>query len=98
MTGARRPWRLILGEDLGHHLVDAEVGADGLGDLPGVAGDHHDPAAHGLELADGVAGLGADLVFEGDAADADVEHLPMTIAAAIVPFVRVSRWRSPSCR
>ena len=35
--------RLVLGEHLGEHLVDAEVAADGLGDLAGVAGDHHDP-------------------------------------------------------
>ena len=33
---------LVFGEDLGEHLVDAELAADGVGDLAGVAGDHHD--------------------------------------------------------
>ncbi len=61
--------RLVLGEDLGEHLVDAEVGADGVGHLAGVAGDHHHSTAHLPELVDGLAGLGADLVLEGQGAD-----------------------------
>ena len=37
---------LVLGQDLGEHLVDAEVGPDRIGDLAGVAGDHHDAPTH----------------------------------------------------
>ena len=49
---------------------DADVGGDGLGDLSGVAGDHHDPLhAEGTEVLDGLAGLRSDLVLEGEHAD-----------------------------
>ena len=61
---------LVLGEHLGEHLVDAEVAADGVGDLAGVAGDHrHRRRPCALQLVDGLAGLGADLVLERERAD-----------------------------
>jgi hypothetical protein len=60
---------LVLGEDLGHDLVDAEVGADGVGHLAGVAGDHDDPLAHGLELGHRFPGFRAQFVLQGQRPD-----------------------------
>ena len=61
---------LVLWKHLGEDLVDADVGGDTLGDLAGVAGDHHDQLdAEGVELGDGLAGLGTDLVFQRQRAD-----------------------------
>ena len=54
--------------------------ADGLGDLSSVAGDHHDPLdTHLVQLVDGLAGFGTDLVLQGERADdhgvtGEVEH------------------------
>ena len=60
---------LVLGEDLGEHFVDTEVGADRFGDLGGVTGDHDDPPAHGPQLGYRLSCLQADLVFEGETSD-----------------------------
>ncbi len=96
---------LVLGEDLGEDLVDAEVAADGVGDLPGVAGDHRHVDAHPAEVVDGLSGLGADLVLERERADdrrrrgagtARRRHAPPSrdrIAAARRGH-RAPRWRS----
>ena len=51
---------------LGQHLVDPEVPPDGLGDRPGVTGDHDDVDALGVQGIDGGLGLGPDLVGIGD--------------------------------
>ena len=56
---------LVLGQHLGEHLVDPEV-PDGLGDRPGVTGDHDDVDALGVQGIDGGLGLGPDLVGIGD--------------------------------
>ena len=43
---------------------------DGVGDGPGVAGDHDDVVdAEAVELGDGLGRLGPDLVLEGERAD-----------------------------
>jgi hypothetical protein len=71
-TTSPRSWRsatgvLVLGEDLGEDLVDAELGGDGVGDLLGVAGDHRHPHPGGVQGVDGLAGHLAHLVLEGEA-------------------------------
>ena len=60
---------LVFGEDLGEDLVDAELAADGVGDLPGVAGDHRHVDPDPAEVVDGLSGLGSDLVLEGERSD-----------------------------
>ena len=70
---------LVFGEDLGEHVVDAEVAADGVGDLAGVAGDHRHVDTHLAQVGDGLAGFGSDLVLERHGADdlgvvGEVEH------------------------
>ena len=52
---------LVLGQHLGEHLVDAELGGDGVRDRAGVAGDHRDRRdAHRVQVGDGLARFGAD--------------------------------------
>jgi hypothetical protein len=60
---------LGLGQDLREHLVDAELGRDRVGDLPGVAGDHRDLDAERVQRLDGLPGLLAHLVGERERAD-----------------------------
>ena len=80
--------RLVLGQDLREHLVDAEVTADRFADLAGVAGDHHHVPAHRLELGDGVAGLGPDLVLERDPTDDRVAaHQVQDRGAPLLPLL-----------
>ena len=80
---------LVLGEHLGEDLVDAEVAADGVGDLAGVTGDHHHPSTPiWRRSSTACAGLGADLVLERERADDlvvadEVEHG----GAALLPLV-----------
>jgi hypothetical protein len=50
-------------------LVDTEIGGHGVGDLVGVAGDHHYPPAEPVQLLDGLAGLGADRVLQRECPD-----------------------------
>src|SRR5690606_24974210 len=62
---------LVLREHLGGDLVDTgpevQIGGDRLGDRPGVAGDHRDLLdAQFAELGDGLRGLRAYLVLQGD--------------------------------
>jgi hypothetical protein len=56
--------------------------------LAGVAGDHYNASAHRLQVADGGASLGSDLVLEREPADdpvalEEVEHG----CAAVLPLV-----------
>ena len=69
--GARRPRVLVFGEHLGEHLVDARRSArDALGDLAGVAGDHHDRLhARARAAARPRRALRADLVLERERTD-----------------------------
>jgi len=59
----------VLRQDLGEHLVDAQLVADALCDLAGVAGDHRHVDAHLAQLGHGLARLGPDLVLESHRAD-----------------------------
>jgi hypothetical protein len=67
------------------NLVDAGVGADGVGHLSGVAGDHHHAHAAPVQGVDRRARLAANLVLEGErsgdltVAD-DVQHRRTTRA------------------
>ena len=70
---------LVFGEHLGEDLVDAELRGDGVGDLAGIAGDHHDADAESLEVLDRRACFGANLVLDREGADDvvvtyEVEH------------------------
>jgi hypothetical protein len=60
---------LVLVEDLGEHLVDAELVGDVLGDRVGVAGDHHDVDAPVVQRVDSKLRLRTDLVFERERPD-----------------------------
>ncbi len=65
---------LVLRQDLGKDLIDADVGRDPLGDLARVPGDHHDQLdPEGVELGDGLACLGPDLVLQRQRADDPVD-------------------------
>ena len=59
---------LVLGEHLGEHPVDAELGCDRFGHLAGVAGDHRHLDTEPLQLLDRLSGFGADLVFHREGA------------------------------
>ena len=65
---------LLLGQHLGHHLVDAELARDGLGDLSGISGDHHDAHTFGVQRFDRGARLGPHGVFQRDRADHSARH------------------------
>ena len=70
---------LVLGEDFGKDLLDAEVAADGFGDLAGVTGENRHVDAHLAQVGDGLAGFRADLVLECDGTNdlsviGEVEH------------------------
>lgn len=57
------PVALVLGQQFGLNLIDAELGADPLGRCPVVAGQHHDPAdPGGMRRPERGAGLGTDRV------------------------------------
>ena len=51
-------------QDLGEIVVEPQVGRDGRGNGPAVAGQHHAPVAHGPEFGHGLPGLGTDHVRE----------------------------------
>ena len=79
---------LVLRQHLGEHLVDAELGADRVGDLPRVAGDHRHAYAAPVQPVDRLARLGADLVLERErAGDLPVAHDVQHRRAARPPAV-----------
>ena len=71
---------LVLGQDLGEHLVDPELPPDVVGHGARVARDHHDVVdAQAVEVGDGLGRLRTDLVLQGERPDDlpladEVEH------------------------
>jgi len=81
----------VLGQNLGEHLVHAQVACHCLGHLVGIAGDHHHTPAEALQLRHRLPRLGADLVLQRQCADDlvppdDEQHGGATRLPFLQPF------------
>src|SRR5947209_8648864 len=76
----------LLVDDPAPQLLASQPGGDPIGyriDVVGHRHVHHDPAARREAGADGVAGLGIELIFEVESRSADVDRNAVVIAAVI---------------